>query len=515
MAIYGVINTADGGDTRYEGFVKAAANFAILEGYQSITTVASHATTAPIWVAAGEFINYTGTATATDFPSAPQAGMHKILICAGAAVFTHAGNITVQGDATFTAEAGDWVYVHASTTTTFKLNIWKKDGRAVTGLGANTYSGVQKVPANGVQILGSNTGRTILASAIADSTDHTVTFPDKAGTVAMTTDVTAGFTIVRSARTSDTILAAADQGTLVDITGASTFTQTFTAAATLGSGWWCYYRNSGTGDVTLNPDGAETIDGLGTFVMYPGECRLIQCTGTAFFSVVLSPFYRAFITTATFTKPPGYSVFEGLLWSAGASGQKTGGATDSSGGSGGGCVDFRLKASAVGATETVTIGAGGAAQTGTAAGAVGGDSTFGSLVTVRAGATFSNGGSVIGSAATAPAGTGGVGYECGTPTGATVIACSAVWGGATASTNTFSINGGNSIYGGGGGGGVAAAGTVRTGGTSSFGGPGGDGVSAGAGGIAGTQPAGGGGATQTGTASGKGGDGECRIWGIA
>ncbi|HHT9145872.1 MAG TPA: hypothetical protein ACFYD4_09370 [Candidatus Wunengus sp. YC61] len=140
MAIYGVINPADAGDTRYEGFVKAAANFAILEGYQSITTVASHATTAPIWVAAGEFINYTGTATATNFPAAPQAGMHKILICAGASVFTHAGNITVQGDATFTAEAGDWVYVFASTTTTFKLNILKKTGVPVFNLLATTIT---------------------------------------------------------------------------------------------------------------------------------------------------------------------------------------------------------------------------------------------------------------------------------------------------------------------------------------------------------------------------------------
>jgi hypothetical protein len=147
MAIYSVIDTADSGDTRYEGFVKAAANFAILEGYQSITTVASHATTAPIWAAAGTFINYTGTATATDFPDAGQAGMMKILICAGASVFTHAGNITVQGDATFTAEAGDWVIVTAITTGTFKLNIVKKNGLPVNQ-GVATQTQVEAITSN-------------------------------------------------------------------------------------------------------------------------------------------------------------------------------------------------------------------------------------------------------------------------------------------------------------------------------------------------------------------------------
>jgi hypothetical protein len=67
-------------------------------------------------------------------------------------------------------------------------------------------------------------------------------------------------TIVRSARTSNTILGTADTSTLIAITS-GTFTQTFTAAATLGSGWFCYIQNSGTGDITLDPNASETIDG--------------------------------------------------------------------------------------------------------------------------------------------------------------------------------------------------------------------------------------------------------------
>lgn len=93
--------------------------------------------------------------------------------------------------------------------------------------------------------------------------------------------------LVRSARTSNTPIGAADLSTLIDITS-GTFTQTFDAAASLGSGWYCYLRNSGTGDVTLDPDGAELIDGLTSYVIYPGECRLVQCDGTALRTVVRS-----------------------------------------------------------------------------------------------------------------------------------------------------------------------------------------------------------------------------------
>ena len=86
-------------------------------------TVASHATTSAIWAAAGNVINFTGTETLTDLPAAPQAGAQRTLICAGACIFTHAGALTVQGGATYTAAAGDVIIVTATSTTTFKINI--------------------------------------------------------------------------------------------------------------------------------------------------------------------------------------------------------------------------------------------------------------------------------------------------------------------------------------------------------------------------------------------------------
>lgn len=107
--------------------------------------------------------------------------------------------------------------------------------------------------------------------------------------------------IIRVERTSNTMLGAADQQKLIDITN-GTFTQTFDAAATLGEGWYCYIRNSGTGVITLDPDGAETIDGLASLIMNTAESVIVICTGTAFITVpiVESGDYRLLSTiTAT------------------------------------------------------------------------------------------------------------------------------------------------------------------------------------------------------------------------
>jgi hypothetical protein len=85
-------------------------------------SVASAATT-NIWAALANEIDLTGTATITNFDAAPQAGASRVLHCAGACVFSHNANIFVQGNANFTAAAGDVIYVHAITTTTFRLTI--------------------------------------------------------------------------------------------------------------------------------------------------------------------------------------------------------------------------------------------------------------------------------------------------------------------------------------------------------------------------------------------------------
>jgi hypothetical protein len=96
-------------------------------------TVISHATTAQIWTALGNQIDWTGTATTTAFPTAPQAGAERTLICAGACGFTAGANMLIDGvlsGATVTCAAGDTVIVRAISTTQFKLTRLKADGTA-------------------------------------------------------------------------------------------------------------------------------------------------------------------------------------------------------------------------------------------------------------------------------------------------------------------------------------------------------------------------------------------------
>jgi hypothetical protein len=95
-------------------------------------TVASHATTADIWSAAGNDIDWTGTATTTAFPAAPQAGAsRRLIIATSGASFTAGANLLIQGvpsGSSITLEAQDEVFIHAITTTQFKLLINKYDG---------------------------------------------------------------------------------------------------------------------------------------------------------------------------------------------------------------------------------------------------------------------------------------------------------------------------------------------------------------------------------------------------
>ena len=327
-------------------------------------------------------------------------------------------------------------------------------------------------------------------------------------------------------RTSNTILAAANNSNFIDITS-GTFTQTFTSAATLGNGWFCYIRNSGTGDITLDPAASETIDGLATFVMYPQEVRLIKSDGTNLTSTVLTSFYKTFTATGTFTKPPGYASLAGMLWGGGGAGGLSNYTGESHGG-GGACNLFNVPSSTLSASSSVVIGAGGAGQTvaGSAADS-GGTSSLDSKIYAYGGgggitnsfsepsASGGGGGGVV------SAGSGGVAAASarsagGKPSTGTLVGDldNSGFGGASSasSANGFAFagggggggsgisTGGTSVYGGGGGG-------STTGGTSLFGGDGGSGE-----GGDGVIPAGGGSGSGS-SPSGAGARGELRIWG--
>lgn len=66
-----------------------------------------------------------------------------------------------------------------------------------------------------------------------------------------------------------------------------TWTLTLPSAADLGPGWWCYVENSGTGTITVDPEGSDTVDGAATATVAPGETRLITCDGASAYDGVV------------------------------------------------------------------------------------------------------------------------------------------------------------------------------------------------------------------------------------
>jgi hypothetical protein len=89
----------------------------------------------------------------------------------------------------------------------------------------------------------------------------------------------AGSISLRTVSGADTVISS-DKGKLIDCSG--TFTLSLTAAATLGDGFYFYIKNSGTGVVTIDPNGSETIDGAATIKVYPGESYGVQTNATSF-----------------------------------------------------------------------------------------------------------------------------------------------------------------------------------------------------------------------------------------
>lgn len=83
---------------------------------------------------------------------------------------------------------------------------------------------------------------------------------------------------VRASISSAYTMTAQDIGSEQPCTG--TFTLSFVAAATLGNGWYAIIRNDGTGTVTLDPSGTETINTPATtFALQRGQSVYVTCDG--------------------------------------------------------------------------------------------------------------------------------------------------------------------------------------------------------------------------------------------
>jgi hypothetical protein len=206
-------------------------------------------------------------------------------------------------------------------------------------------------------------------------------------------------------------------------------------------------------------------------------------------------FYFAFTSSGTFTKPDGLPDDRRVFVEAWGGGGGGGAAINHGGGGGGAWVSRWFRAGDLASTVTVTVGAGGAVSN------VGGNTTFGALLTAYGGGFGNLGGGV-------PYGGGGGGAsEVGGNASGAAAGAGGYLGGGVGGGNSTTENGG----GGGGGGGSVGGRAVRGGGGGggNSGGAGGAslfGGNGGAAGSAGVAPAGGGGAAAAGAR------GELRIW---
>ncbi len=463
----------------------------------------------------------------------PNTGLHILDTNASHDLIIAPGS-NITADRTLTVTTGD-----SDRTLTISGNATVSQDYSTTGnpqfatieLGAASDTTLARVSAGVVSIEGVNV---VTESATQTLTNKTLTSPTlttpvlgtpssgtltnctglpQAGTVGLTTADSPEFTAVNVGHATDTTLARVSAGVLsvegntiyaaggtdVPVADGGTGLSSATAYAVLcggttSTGAFQSIASVGTATHVLTSNGAGALP---TFQAAAGGGKAAD--------------YQSFTGSGTWTKPSGFSSDAYVLikaWGGGGGGGRGPGSGNSGGGGGGEYSEQWYLLSALGATETVTIGAGGAAGASNSTnGSAGGNTTFGSFVTAYGGggggfsASGANGapgqGGWLGAGATASA--PAVAYWATRTSDATYVPMAPWMGGIGArgdntACSVVILNASASVMGGGGGGGEYNGTSTLTAGTSRGGGAGG------AKGVAGTQPGGGGGGKVNGTA---------------
>lgn len=195
-------------------------------------------------------------------------------------------------------------------------------------------------------------------------------------------------------RTTAYTVVDADRGKIIACTGS--FALNLTAAATLGAGFAIAVANVGSGTITVDPAGTETIDGAASYALPGNTTILIACTGSGWLIVGASPLppvtnpyagnkAQVFTSSGTFTVPDGVTAVKVTVigGGGGGGGNFAGHDVAAKSGAGGGQAIKWVSDLTPGSNVSVTIGAGGGGGASGAGGAPtnggsGGASSFGS-----------------------------------------------------------------------------------------------------------------------------------------
>jgi hypothetical protein len=169
-----------------------------------------------------------------------------------------------------------WSTATYPATTTINRLLYSSAANVISDL-ATANSGILVTSAGGVPSIGTAIPNGVTATSQAFGTSDT--------TLA-TTAFTQGARIqVVNAQTVGYTLAASDQSKVVRYTGAGGVTVAITAAATLANGWFTTLRNDSTGILTVDPNGAELINGASTLALAPGGGITIWTDGSTFYTI--------------------------------------------------------------------------------------------------------------------------------------------------------------------------------------------------------------------------------------
>lgn len=223
------------------GLTGAALNEAEGDAIASATTINLDAAT-------GNFLHVTGTTAITTVTLGQ--GRDRTVVFDGALTLTNGANLILPTGANITTAAGD-------------VAVFRGDGAGVTRCVAYTRANGQPIAT--VALANGGTGATTQAAAL-----------QALGTLGnITVAKTGAYTVVGS-----------DRGDVILCSG--TFSLTLTAAATLGNGFSFGVVNTGTGTITIDPNASETVDGISTKVLKPGQSAILITDGSLWRTVGLS-----------------------------------------------------------------------------------------------------------------------------------------------------------------------------------------------------------------------------------